>query len=580
MTSQFQIAVLLAVVSLFHISCTRAKSDNSQIVISVADFNKATLSSCTTCLKFLAVNINGPGIPNTIYAKLEHNDFQEEGTQLAGEIVLEVPSGDGRLIEMVAVYTNTNQNITVSYGSQLTNISGSSTVVSIPLDSLGEFKGGAIVGRYLTGTNTGPTGNVSIALRPKPNMPKFTLLKTSIINGWFNFFASENFEMSYILENGKEIFSDVSLNEDFKPSDLVTNTQVARVVRPSTYYEYNNMSWNQQVGEYSDVVFGFFFADGITDASKVVCKESSVSPLSKLSSNSSGSPLLNYNPLAPVPGDVNVYGGTTSCSLDPQKFTRDTISLTHHQFNGEGNNTAQSLHGAFSLKLNASNMSKYNRNGNTFEFPTLPDLFGAGNLYDSIKLFTAANEPSSRDYLRCESSELTDMGFSEVSLTGTATIGSESISVTTASAIGNSYLIVCPTKDGFMNGMGGQYIGEISPYALITLAHGNIFDFGVVADMTSTTATLTLTNSGLQQATGINSPPLVAPITYVGGSFPGTGGTCSGVLAAGSSCTIDVEAYLSAAPANTPYPQTMTINYHDGYATKILTSTVTVTSSP
>jgi hypothetical protein len=349
------------------------------------------------------------------------------------------------------------------------------------------------------------------------------------------------------------------------------------VTRPVTFYQYNNSTWELQTGEYSDVVFGFFFANGVSDANKKVCKESSTATLTRLSSNSAGSPQMIYDPSINGAGQVNVYGGTTSCTLEPHKFRQDTISLTHHQFNGEGNNTAQSIHGAFSFKMNGSDLMKFTRNGNTFEFPTLPDIFGAGKLYNGIKLFAAATEPSSRDYLRCETTELTDMGFSEVSLTGTPTMNAASVSVTTSSALG-TYLMVCPTKDGVMNAMGGHYIGEITPYALLALSHGTTFNFGLVPLSPSTTATMNLVNSGLQQATGINAPTLVAPITFVGGSFPGTGGTCGATLAAGATCSINID--ILPPVASTSYTQPMIINYHDGHGTRVLNSSITGTSLP
>jgi hypothetical protein len=560
--------ILLAIISSSNLSCTRAKSDNSQIVISVEDFKKTTSTTCTKCLKFLAVNVSGPGIPNTIYANLQHENFSEEGTQLtAGEIVLDVPSGEGRLIEMVAAYAETSAPITVSYGSQVTTISGTSNVVTIPLDSLGEFRGGAIVGRYLTSTNSGPTGNVSIALRPKPNMPRFTLLKTSIANGWFNFFASENFKISYILDDGTEIFSDVSLDENFKETDLVGKTQVARVSRPTTYFEEVSGNWIQVIEEeHSDVVFGFFFANGLSDPNKKVCKEPGPVTLSKLARNAAGS-LLDYNPAPTAISDgVNVHGGTT-CTLFPHKFTEDTISITSHQFNGEGNDTAQSIHGAFTHKLNGTDMSKYTRTGNTFQFPVLPDLFGNGKLYNEIKIFSITPEPASRDNIRCDNTELSNLGYSELTLTGVAAIStsanSNTISVTTANSIGaNQHLVVCPAKDGQMNGFGGQYIGDITPYAFLTFDHGSSYNFGDNLPHTSVTRIMTLTNSGGASAYISYVSNLSTPFMFLGG-YPGNGGDCPsypGTLAANTSCSIAVKFTPT---DNTPHNQPLMINYSD-----------------
>lgn len=55
-----------------------------------------------------------------------------------------------------------------------------------------------------------------------------------------------------------------------------------------------------------------------------------------------------------------------------------------------------------------------------------------------------------------------------------------------------------------------------------------------------TRVTFTITNTGGQYATGLSARGLSAPYSFVGGSFPGVGGTCSNTLAPQSSCSMIV----------------------------------------
>jgi len=96
--------------------------------------------------------------------------------------------------------------------------------------------------------------------------------------------------------------------------------------------------------------------------------------------------------------------------------------------------------------------------------------------------------------------------------------------------------------------------------ALLTFADGPLFDFGSQAIGSVNPKLLTVTNSGDLDATGVTAPSLTAPFTYAGGSFPGTNGTCSDVIAPGS-CTIAIEF----APDTTDVTSTsLSLTYEDG----------------
>ena len=96
----------------------------------------------------------------------------------------------------------------------------------------------------------------------------------------------------------------------------------------------------------------------------------------------------------------------------------------------------------------------------------------------------------------------------------------------------------------------------------LTISDATTFNFGILPLNAPAQRTLTLTNSG---STNINSLSATsfgsAQFSFKGGSYPGTGGTCTTSLTAGSSCTVVIAAQSAAAAT---YNDSMTINYTDG----------------
>lgn len=73
-----------------------------------------------------------------------------------------------------------------------------------------------------------------------------------------------------------------------------------------------------------------------------------------------------------------------------------------------------------------------------------------------------------------------------------------------------------------------------------SLTIGN-HDFGIVANTVLSIQPLTVTNTGQTQATNLSGSGLAGDFSFVGGTFPGTNGTCSTLLNGLDSCTIEVE---------------------------------------
>jgi alpha-tubulin suppressor-like RCC1 family protein len=88
-------------------------------------------------------------------------------------------------------------------------------------------------------------------------------------------------------------------------------------------------------------------------------------------------------------------------------------------------------------------------------------------------------------------------------------------------------------------------------------------DFGTILVNTYSVRTLTVTNSG-QATAKLSAPPgLPAPFQFLGGTFPGNGGTCT--LSIGSSCLLVVQfSPIGAGPIG---PVPLTLNYDSGPGT-------------
>jgi hypothetical protein len=85
-----------------------------------------------------------------------------------------------------------------------------------------------------------------------------------------------------------------------------------------------------------------------------------------------------------------------------------------------------------------------------------------------------------------------------------------------------------------------------------------------------------VTNSGAVQATSLAGNGLAAPFTFLGGSYPGTGGTCGATLATSLSCTIVVEYAPTAAVVSN---DTINLDYNNGAVVTNSTRDVTGTGA-
>ncbi len=98
-----------------------------------------------------------------------------------------------------------------------------------------------------------------------------------------------------------------------------------------------------------------------------------------------------------------------------------------------------------------------------------------------------------------------------------------------------------------------------SPASLTMVVEGGSdaqnYEFGAVAQGQKKDVTIVISNTGEESATALSETGLEAPFTLKGGTFPGTGGTCTDTLAGGASCNVVVE-YAPTVPVYTAVPHT------------------------
>lgn len=116
-----------------------------------------------------------------------------------------------------------------------------------------------------------------------------------------------------------------------------------------------------------------------------------------------------------------------------------------------------------------------------------------------------------------------------------------------------------------------------SGIALLEFASGREYNFGTHTFSTTVSSTIVVTNSGGHVASAVQ-PNLSSSFQYAGGTYPGTGGTCSDSIESGASCTISV---IYTAPSQLAATQagTLQLGYFNGGATDTATLSLNARSS-
>ena len=479
MKTKLMSSALIGLLALIGLGCERPISENSQVALQLPTYKNETALTCTKCLKAIIVNVNSENF-KTIVFNQKMDKFSEAGLELTSEIVLDIPSGLARKIQILAIYLLPDATTEVQYGSTVIDLLvAEPPPVTIALASLGLFKGGSIVGRYLTLGDHGPTGNVIISMNHAASGLNMDIGSGEIVDGWFDLFASENFPMSYRFESGIAIpeFQNITLDSLVPLTSAAAVTHRARIHRPSNYFVYRNPNWSE-VNENHDIVYGFFGGSALVSSKKVCIEhQSAPSQFSNLATTISGTTLLTFDESSGLtPASIYGISGIDSvmdadCALpNPAPlFTKDVISIRKNQFDGNGNDTARAKGGAFSYVQDGSSISKYYLTssvgaGTKHVFSSLPGTFsGLTPKFNGIRLFKRASAVNGGfDGFKCNALWLVAAGFDEVTVAPqVSVITGEVRFLLSPAASQTDGFILCPTKDSILDGAGGFYVGSL-----------------------------------------------------------------------------------------------------------------------
>jgi hypothetical protein len=216
-------------------ACDRKASDSSKLslVLPISSSQQKQVSALSGELAHLVVNISGPGLPGgTILQVWDQCKDCAVSMPVPNPFIIDgIPySADPRLIQVLAVYQDSDYGMAFFYGDILAvmNQPDVSTVINLDLlNSSSAMTSGRIAGRYMDWSGGGPTGRVNIMYEP-PGKPRMVIQKSSIINGWFEFFALDVINFDYVLEDGRVLFDNVNLNS----SELMANSRLLNINIP------------------------------------------------------------------------------------------------------------------------------------------------------------------------------------------------------------------------------------------------------------------------------------------------------------------------------------------------------------
>jgi hypothetical protein len=125
-----------------------------------------------------------------------------------------------------------------------------------------------------------------------------------------------------------------------------------------------------------------------------------------------------------------------------------------------------------------------------------------------------------------------------------------------------NHLLTIDYNNGYENVSATSTLtGEGLAQAILSLSETNPYHFGTVNPGGFINQVFNITNAGSVSATDISLNFSHHVFGYLGGNFPGTGGTCSTILASGQVCSVVVNFSPSVIGS---YNATMTLNYQDG----------------
>jgi hypothetical protein len=304
---------LLAAFSAFSLlmtACTRElpKTANVSVVLPSSLHSSKVSTQANLTLNHLVVNVTGPGISSPVFFSWDSNQGR---INPPAAFTIDVPGGDGRLIQVLAIYEELGiASEQFYYGDATASIVDAETNVSIIVSKINSSTGeGQIAGRYVTSANSGPTGPISMFYKPA-DKPKMLVHVSEMFGGFFRVFALQGAQFEYVLGDGTNMFGG--------PVDVnaVSLSNAMKVYMPPLWrerYDENTMTYEEQ--PQTNVVVGWF---GPSAAGKGVCYPSAAEDISQAYLDDLGTTQLVWDSSV-VSGATAAYdlaGGTATGDID------------------------------------------------------------------------------------------------------------------------------------------------------------------------------------------------------------------------------------------------------------------------
>lgn len=335
----------VGILVIFAGACSRVANDKTMLSLTLPSTGEGAQSS--TQLGYLVVNVSGPGIPKTLVFPFDRH----ENESVSNSVIIEVPAGEARLVQALAVYfDDATKAMNFYYGDSVASLSGSSSSLVLKVNSISGLENivsGTVSGRYSASAGVNPTGEVAIKYDPGNSKPLMIVDRGFIVDGWFSLFGLAGVALTYEIEStGQILFGGVPRKLDdssyFAPAENVLLAQVP------IHKRFNGGSTDLEEPQYN--VIGWF---GSFAATRKVCIPSSGSfsnmkvagnPATSLSASiDTMSPyitLTNAQMFSQTAGAIQFSGGADEGSCNTANQDISEIFTTISQFDGNGKDTA------------------------------------------------------------------------------------------------------------------------------------------------------------------------------------------------------------------------------------------------
>ena len=506
---------LSAIMVLAAVGCSR-KSDNSSVTFNLpartTKANKVGALAVSSqdandpVLKHVVLNISGPNMPRIV------RNFDSHQGSVPSTISLDIPKGDNRLFQVLAVYESpTNSGMLFYYGDRTQTLSNASESVDMLVGTIGGSIAppvmGNVYGRYFTSSTGGPTGDLAVMYNPGPGKARMTIERGSIYNGWFSVFGMTSVPFEYEIQPPAGVGTPelmfggpVSLNSDvFNPS---TNSgaeqyRVFRMAMPISIREESGGTPSFKMEEARYFVWGFWKAPGVaavtpaalgvTDdwATMKVCHESTdfgqtLTKIRKfdaaLSNQNASLPGLHgtsvgigstlpsdsmlLDPASPL-ASYSYQGGWPSVCGSPSDVFTKFIKVTNQMIDGNGGDSAGGFRGPFRASGQYGNVINVTGTGaqRTLSGTMLPGVAGS---VDEFRVFKKTGVGLvSKDEENIECGDLVKFGYIDAgSTTVNPSLGNINIvvNISDADATGGTNAFICGVRSGLMLA-GGYRLG-------------------------------------------------------------------------------------------------------------------------